>query len=207
LAHQLSWSNYCEILPLKNINEIKYYINVCITQNLTKMSVRTKIKSHEYERLPEETKTKLINQEKPNIKDFVPNPIVIKNKNNMEIMNEKLLHQLILENILDFMNQLGNGYCLVGSEYKIKFGNNYNFIDLLLFNYVYNCFVVVELKVTELKKEHMGQIEIYMNYVDKNVKKINHDKTIGIVIVKKNNKFIMEYCSDSRIIAREYFLS
>jgi hypothetical protein len=90
---------------------------------------------------------------------------------------------------------------------KLKIGNNYNFIDLLLFNYVYNCFVVIELKVTELKKEHIGQITLYMNYIDKNVKALNHDKTIGIIIVKKNNKFVMEYCSDPRIIAREYIIN
>ena len=125
---------------------------------------------------------------------------------NIEIMNEKVLHQIIMENILDFMNQLGNGYCLVGSEYKIKVGNQYNFIDLFLFNYVYNCFVVIELKVTELKKEYIGQVEVYMNYIDKNIKDLNHNKTIGIIVVKKNNKFVMEYCSDSRIIAREYII-
>ena len=206
LAHQLSWSNYCEILPLKNINEIKYYINVCITQNLTKMAVRTKIKSHEYERLPEETKIKLIKQEKPNIKDLVPSPIIIKNKNNIEIINEKILHQLILENIFSFISQLGNSYSIVGSEYKIKVGNQYNYLDLLLFNIEFNCYVVIELKITELKKEHIGQIALYMNYIDKNVKKFNHDKTIGIIVAKKNNKFVMEYCSDPRIIAREYII-
>ena len=77
---------------------------------------------------------------------------------------------------------------------------------MLLFNYEYNCFIVIELKVTELKKEYIGQIEIYMNYIDKNIKKINQDKTIGIIICKKNNKFVMEYCSDERIIARKYEL-
>ena len=75
-----------------------------------------------------------------------------------------------------------------------------------LYNREFNCYVVIELKVTKLKKEYMGQITLYMNYVDKNIKKFNHDKTIGIVIVKKNNKFVMEYCSDTRIIAREYII-
>ena len=65
---------------------------------------------------------------------------------------------------------------------------------------------MVELKVTELKKEHIGQIQIYMNYIDKNLKKINQDKTIGIIIVRKNNKFVLEYCSDERILTREYEL-
>jgi predicted nuclease of restriction endonuclease-like (RecB) superfamily len=207
LGHQLSWSIYRELIPLKNINEIKYYIYKSNYHKLTKRELIECIKSHEYERLPEETKTKLIKQEQPNIKDLVPNPIVIKNKNNIEIMNEKLLHQLILENILSFMKELGNGYSFIDSEYKIKFENNYNFIDLLLFNIKFNCYVVIELKVTELKKEYIGQITLYMNYIDKNVKALNHDKTIGIVIVKKNNKFVMEYCSDPRIIAREYIMN
>ena len=80
-------------------------------------------------------------------------------------------------------------------------------MDLLLFNIKYNCYTVVELKVTELKKEHIGQIEIYMNYIDKNVKSISQDKTIGIIICKKDNKFIMEYCSDKRIFETEYILT
>ena len=104
------------------------------------------------------------------------------------------------------MKELGNSFCFISSEYKIKIGNVYNYIDLLLFNLEFDCFVVVELKVTELKKEHIGQIQVYMNYVDNNLKKINQDKTIGIIICKKDNKFIMEYCSDKRILAKEYEL-
>ena len=77
---------------------------------------------------------------------------------------------------------------------------------MLLFNYEYNCFIVIELKVTELKKEYIGQIEVYMNYIDRHLKKVTQDKTIGIIICKKNNKFVMEYCSDERIIARKYEL-
>jgi predicted nuclease of restriction endonuclease-like (RecB) superfamily len=207
MTANLSWGHWIELLSIKDINKITYYINQIKCLNLTTRELRTRIKSQEYERLPKETKNKLINQEQPNIKDLVPNPIFIKNKNNVEIINEKLLHQLILENILDFMNQLGNGYCLVGSEYKIKIGNKYNYLDLLLFNIKFNCYVVIEFKVTELKKEHIGQITLYMNYIDLNVKAFNHDKTIGIVIVKKNNKFVMEYCSDPRIIAREYIMN
>ena len=104
------------------------------------------------------------------------------------------------------MKELGNNFSFVDSEYKIKIGDTYNYIDLLLFNIKYNCYVVVELKVTELKKEHIGQIEVYMNYIDKNLKTMYQDKTIGIIIVKRDNKFVMEYCSDKRIISREYEL-
>ena len=117
---------------------------------------------------------------------------------------KKVLQKLILEDIPSFLKELGSGFTFIENEYKIKLGDRYNYIDLLLFNYIYNCFIVVELKVTELKKEHIGQIETYMNYIDKNIKRIEQDKTIGIIIVRKDNKFIMEYCSDNRILARVY---
>ena len=202
LAQQLTWSHYQELLPLKDINKINYYINQCITHKLSKRQLREKIKSKEYERLPESTKNKLIAKEETNIKDFVKNPIVI--DTDKKIINEKALKLAILDNIEDFLYELGDGFSFIGSEYKIKLGNEYNYIDLLLFNYIYNCFVVIELKVTELKKEHIGQIETYMNYIDKNLKNINQDKTIGIIICKKDNHFIMEYVSDKRILSREY---
>ena len=73
-------------------------------------------------------------------------------------------------------------------------------------NIEYNCYVVVELNTVELGKNHIGQIEIYMNYIDTNLKKINQNKTIGIIICKKDNKYIIEYCSDKRIISRTYEL-
>ena len=83
---------------------------------------------------------------------------------------------------------------------------NNNYIDLLLFNIDYNCYVVVELKITELKKEHIGQIQFYMNYIDNNLKTINQEKTIGIIICKKENNYVIEYCSDKRIVSRHYEL-
>ena len=206
LGHQLTWSHYRELLPIKDINEVKYYIYISEEQNLTRDELKCKIKSDDYKRLPIEFKSKLISKEQVKIKDLIKNPIVIKNNNNKEIISEKILQQLILEDLPSFLDELGNGFSFIKNEYKIKIGNSYNYIDLLLYNYEYNCFVVVELKVTELKKEHIGQIEVYMNYIDKNLRKITQDKTIGIIICKKDNKFIMEYCSDKRILSKEYKL-
>ena len=206
VSAQLTWSHYCELLAIEDINKINYYIKISEQQNLSVRELRTKIKNNEYERLDEETKLKLINKENTEVKDFIKEPIIIKNSLNYNDVSEKVLKKLILEDIDSFLKELGNGFCYIESEYKIKIGINYNYIDLLLFNYEYNCFVVVELKVTELKKEHIGQIEVYMNYIDKTVKSINQDKTIGIIIVRKNNKFIMEYCSDKRILSKEYAL-
>ena len=149
---------------------------------------------------------KLITKEDLLPKDLIKNPILIKNSYNYELISERILKELILEDLDNFLSELGDGFTYIKSEYKIKLGDRYNYIDLLLFNIKYNCYVVIELKVTELKKEHIGQIQVYMNYIDTNLKKVNQDKTIGIIICKKDNKYVIEYSSDSRIIAREYEL-
>ena len=120
---------------------------------------------------------------------------------------EKVLKKLILEDLDNFLSELGEGFLYAGNEYKIKIGNRYNYIALLLYNIKYNCYVVIELKVTEMKKEYIGQISTYMNYIDKNIKSINQDKTIGIVICKKGNDFVMEYCSDDRIFETNFILN
>ena len=206
LSGKLTWSHWYEMLPINDINKIIYYVNQCEMNNIDVRGLRSKIKSKEYERLPEDTKTKFIIQDKIQIKDFVPNPILIRNKNNIEIVTEKVLHHLILEDIESFMKELGNTFSFIGSEYKIKIGDRNNYIDLLLFNIKYNCYVVVELKVTEFKVGYISQVQKYMNYIDKNIKEITNDRTIGILICKKENKFVIEYCSDDRIAVREYEL-
>ena len=206
LSGKLTWSHWYEMLPINDINKIIYYVNQCEINNIDVRGLRSKIKSKEYERLPEDTKTKLIIQDKIEIKDFVPNPILIRNKNNIEIVTEKALQKLILEDVENFLDELGNGFTFIKSEYSIKLDDRYNYIDLLLYNIKYKCYVVVELKVTELKKEHTGQIMTYMNYIDKNIKTIEENDTVGIIICKQDNEYVIKYCSDDRIIAREYEL-
>ena len=169
VVRQLSCDNCLQLLPIKNYDKINYYANQCIKYNLSKRQLEEKIKSKEYERLSEGTKSKLIANEEPLLPDLVKNPILIKNTNKYTEISEKVLQQIILEDIKNFMQELGTGFCYISNEYPIKIGNNYNYIDLLLYNIDFNCYVVVELKVTKLKKEHIGQIEVYMNYIDRNL--------------------------------------
>ena len=206
VCDELSWSHYRTLLPISSEDEIEYYIQITRQQNLSVRRLQEKIKSKEYERLPNDTKNKLISKQESNVVDFIKSPIIIKNNKNYEIISEKVLQKLILEDIESFMKELGNSFSFIVSEYKIKLGQVFNYIDLLLFNIEFNCYVVIELKVTELKKEHIGQIQVYMNYIDKNLRKITQDKTIGIIICKQDNKYVIKYCSDDRIIAREYQL-
>ncbi len=206
MSPNLSYSHYVELLPYDDLNKIRYYIKLIEENKLSVRQLRERIKSNEYERLDDDTKNKLITNGETNVTDFVKNPIIIRNKYNNNDISEKALQQLILEDIPSFLKELGTGFTFIENEFKIKIGDRYNYIDLLLFNYEYNCFVVIELKVTELKKEYIGQIQVYMNYIDNNLKRITNDKTIGIIICKRDNRYIIEYCSDKRIISREYEL-
>ena len=107
LVTQLTWTHYLVLLSVKDSNAVNYYIDQIFKRNLSKRQLQEVIKSKEYERLPNETKNKIIKEEKLEVKDLVPNPILIKNTNNIEIITEKVLHNLILEDIPSFMKELG----------------------------------------------------------------------------------------------------
>ena len=209
LDAQLSWSHYIELLSIKDINEINYYINISINQNLSRNKLREKIKSKEYQRLSNDTKNKLIKKEELDIYDGIKNPILINTYGNIidkEEISEKALKSFILRDMNIFLKQLGDGFAYMDNEYKIMIGNKPNYIDLLLCNLKYNCYVVVELKVTESKKDHLGQIMVYMNYIDKHLKNINQNKTIGIIVCKKDDKYLILYSSDEKIKITTYEL-
>ena len=206
LLTQLSWSHYLLLISLNDYDEIIYYINISKANNLTQRELQDKIKNNEYKRLSNEARNKLIDNRRLELNELIPNPIIIKDNNKHNDISEKLLQRLILEDIPLFLKELGEGFTFVDNEYKIKIDDRYNYIDLLLYNIRYKCYVVVELKVTELKKEHTGQIMTYMNYINQNVKTIDENDTIGIIICRENNNYVIKYCSDPRIIARTYVL-
>lgn len=206
LGSKLSWSHYRELLTIKNIDAIIYYIDICEKNGLSKRELQEKIKCHEYDRLSYETKIKLIESKELKVDDLIPNPIIIKSNSLKENLSKYALKQVVLNDIDNFLRQLGVGFAYLGNEYKIKLGDRYNYIDLLLYNIKYKCYVVVELKTNELKKEHTGQIMTYMNYINNNIKTIEDNDTVGIIICKQDNEYVIKYCSDKRIIAREYKL-
>ena len=202
LRHQLynlTWTHYRYLLPLNDINAIKYYVDISSVQNLSYRELRERIKSKEYERLG-----KNVDIKKPKVESLIKNPILIKVKNRNDKLTEFALHQFILENMEDFLKELGVGFAFIGSEVKIKLGDRYNYIDFLLFNVKFNCYVVIELKVTEMKAEYIGQIMKYIGYVDKNIKEVYNELTVGVIICKKENKYVMEYCTNPNIFVSTY---
>ena len=202
----LSWSHYVEILKIDDINKINYYIKITEEQNLSVRKLRERIKSREYERLDDKTKEKIINNEEINVGDLIKDPILIRNKFDTNKISEKMLLETIMDNLEEFLSEFGDGYSFIKSEYPIKIGDRYNYIDMLLYNIYDNCYVVIELKINEIKKEHIGQIETYMTFIDKNLRTINQNQTIGIIVCKKKNGYLFKYVTNEKIYEREYEL-
>ena len=202
----LSWSHYVELLKIDDINKINYYIRITEEQNLSVRKLRERIKSSEYERLDDNTKEKLINKEEINAGDLIKDPILIRNKFDTSKISEKMLLETIMDNLEEFLSEFGDGYSFIKSEYPIKIGDRYNYIDMLLYNIYDNCYAVIELKINEIKKEHIGQIETYMNFIDKNLRTINQSPTIGIIVCKKKNGYLFKYVTNENIYEREYEL-
>ncbi len=141
LWRQLTWSHMREMLPIKDESKRNYYINLCIEKGLSKRQLIEEIKSKSYERLINKPdKIELITPKKENsLLDNMKNPIIIKVNKNKKIKSEKDLEVTILSEITFILNQLGNGFAFIENQYKI---NKY-YIDILLFNIEFNCYVVV----------------------------------------------------------------
>ena len=200
----LTWNHYLKLLPLKNLNEINYYISITIRDNLSYRKLTERIKSDEYGRLSTETKQKLLNEESLTLVQSVPNPIVLIPNKNYEVYTEKILQEIIFENIEDFMHQLGEGYAFIGREYKLNIGDKKNYIDYLFYKVYDNRYYVVEIKSREYRKTDYGQIKTYMNYVDEHLKTVTQNNTIGIIITKSVNKFEAYYVKDNQVTIVEF---
>ena len=137
---------------------------------------------------------------------MIKDPIILKIDKNTNEVNEKAIHKYIISLLENKFLELGTGFALVGHEYKIKIGASYNYIDLLFFNIKLNAYIVVEVKTKESKPQDIGQLEFYVNYIEKNIKESNNNKTIGILIVKKKNKFVIKYTTSTDIYVTTYML-
>lgn len=202
--HLLSWSQIRELLPIKEEKKRNYYINLCITKNLSVRELKQEIKNYSYERLINKPdKIEIITPTfKYSLLDSMKNPIIIEVEK--EINTEHDLEVSILAQLQNFFNQLGEGFSLIDNQYKINYNYKNYYIDILLFNYKLNCFVVIELKLRELRKEDKAQIEFYMQIVDEQIKEIFHNKTIGIIISKVQDKLIVNFIRSNVIFPLTY---
>ena len=204
LCHTLTWSNIRILLPIKNENKRNYYINMCIKKNLSARELKKEIKNNAFERLSlaDKENIKLISNKNEvlTIKDTLKDPVLIPINEDLDNISEEKLAKIIRKELEIFLLELGCGYTYVGKE--VRMGESY--CDLLFFNYEFNCFVVIELKTRKIKKEDIGQLEYYINYVDENMKKENFNPTIGVLVAKEGNYLVMKYCTNKNIYKTTY---
>ncbi len=209
LSPKLSWSHYILVLPMKNENERNYYINLVILNNLSVRELKKEIKNNAFDRLSYADKEHIeiisnTNNTQLSIKDMIKDPIILKADKTLDKIDELTIHKYIISLLEDKFLELGTGFTLAGHEYKIHIDNKTYKIDLLFFNYLINAFVVIEVKTRELQHHDISQLEFYVKFVDKNIKRDNHNKTIGVLIVKKKNKFVIEYTTSDDILVTTY---
>ena len=185
LRHQLNWIHIKYILPIKDINKRNYYINQVVLNNLSSRELVSLIKSNAFERLSYADKNNIeiiSNDNEITIEDMIKDPIIINISDKDKKIDEKVFHKEIINLLENRFLELGTGFALIGHEYKIIIGNKTYKIDLLFFNIELNSYIVVEVKLRELQHKDISQLQFYVNYVEKNIKKIQHNKTIGIYI-------------------------
>ena len=207
VGQQLNWTIIRTILPIKDENKRNYYINLCIKNNLSKRELIKEIKNNSYERLEHKPdKVDIITSTNvPTITENFKNPILL-NLNGNKVENEKNLEKLIYSQLSYVFMQLGNDFTWVGNQYKISDGNKNYYIDMLLYNINYNCYVIVEIKCRTLKKEDKGQTEFYMTLVDKYKKRANNNPTIGIIITREQDKFVANFVKSEKLVPLTYEL-
>ena len=207
VSAQLTWTHYKAILPIKNENERNYYINQVILNNLSSRELIKEMKSKAFERLSyaDKNNIKLIDENNKSnlpmtIKDIIKDPVILETDMDLSNVNEEAIHNILIKLAnIRYLN-LGVGYALIGHEYKIIKNGTIHYIDLLYFNYLFNCFVVIEVKNHLATAQDIGQIELYVKLVDDTLKRDNHDKTVGIILVPKKNKFMVDYCTSKENI-------
>ena len=211
LRGQFTWTHIKILLPIKDENKRNYYINQVILNNLSSRELIQEIKNKSFERLSyaDKNNIKLITDTQNNnltIEDMIKDHIIINVNEDISKLDEATIHKKIINYVENKFFELGIGFALVGHEYKIKVNNKTFKIDLLFFNYELNSFVVVEVKNRVFHKEDIGQLQFYTNYVNSNIKKYNHNNTLGLLVVKEKDDYVIKYVTNKDLFITTFKL-
>ena len=201
LLSQLTWSHYLELIKIDDETKRNFYMNECINSNWDVRELQRQRTTLLYERIaiskdkskiPElSTKGNSIYESKDIIKDpFVLEFLDIKENTNYL---ESDLEKNILEHLKEFLLELGKGFTFVGNQVRITIDTEHFYPDLVFYNRILNCFVIIDLKIGKVTHKDIGQMQMYVNYYDRVIKKENENKTIGILLSTDKNETIVKY--------------
>ena len=214
---ELSWTHYLEIIRIGDEFKRNFYINECINSNWSVRELSRQINYLLYERHTlSENKDKVLELSKNGQilktgKDLVKDPFVLEFldiKENTDYL-ESDLEKNILKHLKEFMLELGKGFMFVGSQVRITLDDTHFYPDLVFYNRLIKCFVIIDLKIGEVTHQDIGQIQMYVNYYDRNVKNSDENGTVGILLSTKKNETIVRYTlpeDNKNIFSSEYKL-
>lgn len=211
----LSWSHYLFLMRIDNKAERDFYEKEAVNSNWSLRELKRQFDSSLYERLAlskdkDEVK-KLSEQgiiiEKPT--DIVKDPYVLEFLGLPELSSysESELEQKLINKLESFLLELGKGYAFVGRQVRLTFDEKHFYVDLVFYNRILQCFVLIDLKIGEISHQDLGQMQMYVNYYDRFVKLEHENKTIGIVLCKKKNDALVEITlpeENKQIFASKY---
>ncbi len=205
LVTQISWSNNMLIFSHEStLEEKEFYIRMCIKNNYSKRELQRQIASHYYERYiisgkaSESVLPVMGDDDYPNTRLLDVYTLEFLDLPNHYL--EKDLQNAILNNLKDFILEIGKDFSFVGKEYKVTVGDNDYFIDLLFYNRTYSCLVAFELKLGEFIPEYISKMDFYLEALDRFVKKENENPSVGIILCTKKSNTVVEF-SLSRTIS------
>lgn len=211
----LSWSHYLKLMRIENIDERHFYEIESVNNQWSLSELKRQYDSSLYERLMlSSDKEKVLQlategQQIETSKDLVKDPYVLEflGLPELPVYSEKELETRIIDNLQAFLLELGKGFTFVGRQQRITFDEDHYYIDLVFYNRLLRCFVLFDLKIGELKHQDLGQIQMYVNYYDRNVKLPDENKTIGIVLCKDKKESVVEMTlpeDNTQIFASKY---
>ena len=205
MSHLLSWSHYYELLKIKDDLERSFYEKQTLIENWTIRELRRQKKTGLFQRIAlSKNKNEILELAKHghqlgNEKDLIKQPYVFEflGVNPPNTLTETELETKLLDNLQHFLLELGKGFAFVGRQYKITLANKHNFVDLVFYNYILKCFVLIDLKVNEVEHKDVGQMITYLNYFNKEVINENDNETIGIILASEKDDIFVEYATAS----------
>ena len=217
LMNELSWTHYLELIKIEEINKRDFYLKEAINSRWSVRELQRQIGALLYERLIlSENKEKVLELSKKGQilkegKDLVKDPFVLEFldiKENTEYL-EVDLEKNILKHLKEFMLELGKGFMFVGSQVRITLEEEHFYPDLVLYNRLLKCFVIIDLKIGKITHQDIGQIQMYVNYYDREIKSDDENYTIGILLSTEKNETVVKYTlpeDNKNIFASRYKL-
>ncbi len=217
LSDQLSWTHYRFLMKIHKEEIREFYMKECIENHWSTRQLERQINSFYYERLLSSQDKEAVREEiktlepNPTPKDIIKDPFVLEFldlKENRKYL-EKEIEQKVIDNLQEFLLELGNGFSFVGRQKRIDINEEHYYIDLVFYNYILKCFVLIDLKIGKLNHQDIGQMDFYVRYYEDQIKQQGDNPTIGIILCSEKSDAIVKYSvldDNKNLFASKYML-